>query len=252
MKNFLRFLSIAVFAALFCAAPAAKAQLVFGSPNVNPGAAGQFVYIDTNGHSVPFALVEPKSGVVYVVFDPSTSLTDRNNVASYVQGDWGRINAQSAFLQTQVIAHVVNLNINTQLLRQAGDFSIQNSSTLTTVPGLQGVVQTAGHYTFRAILFVSAGGSGGIKIDFGGTASTANVIAETLMYGANALTISNQQTSFLSGPTGSTSAIQMVVIEGEFDVGNGGTFVIQAAQNAPNSTATLIKSGSNLVITQTP
>lgn len=241
MKRFLSSLFLFALALSF-----AHAQPVSGTP---PWTVDQYTYTNAAGHTVPFAMAYSKLGVGTLVLDPTVSSQDAAATWAHLQLAGTLPGAIPTTQTTQ--SGIVNMAIDTQIYRQSSDFSIQTSTTLTTIPGLQGVVQTAGHYIFRAVLLTTTGTSGGIKIDFGGTSSTSNVIAVTTFYEASS-TVSNQQTSFLSGPSGATAVVYKVVIEGEFDVGNGGTFVIQDAQNASNGTATVVKSGSTLTLKQIP
>ena len=76
---------------------------------------------------------------------------------------------------------------------------------------------------------------------------------EYVARGGTTLSYGGQQTAFLTGPAGaSTATATEIVIEGEMDIGNGGTFVIQFAQNASNATPSVVLAGSTLTVVQIP
>lgn len=244
MKKFIA----SIFALALCVGALAQSTGFQPQPAVNPLNVNQETYIDDNFHSVPFGIAYPNPGQVTLIFDPNTSAVDQRHVWSHMQK--ASANAGSAApTASAIIPHVVNTNVYTQIYRQASNFAITSSTTLTTVPGLQANVENAGHYTFRAVLFINCG-SGGGKVDFGGTASTSNVAAQVRGYGGTSILFGSLATAFLSGPAGSSSAtLTEIEIDGEMDIGNGGTFVVQFAQNGTNATASQVLSGSNLTLT---
>ena len=223
------------------------------APVVNPCSVTQMVYIDSTGHSVPFAIVAPSSGLTTVVFDPITSLLDQSHAFNHEQKIWATSGTNSQPLQLVVLPGIVNTDIGSQETRVVVPFSMTANTTLTTIPFSEATnLQINGHYRFRANLYVITG-SGGTKIDVGGTCNTSNFIANYRCYAATTLLYGGQLTSFLSGPSGSsTGTATEIVIEGELDVTNGGTFVIQFAQNGSNATASTVLAGSTLTITQIP
>jgi hypothetical protein len=245
MKSFLRnFLVLA--AALLGTCAFAQSTLV-------PISVIQKVYIDSNQHSVPYAIVTPRSGLTTVVFDPSTSSVDQAAAFGHEQKTWGGSGGSSnAPLQLVVASGVVNTAIARLETRTSVPFAITASTTLNTIPfNSPAILQTNGHYRFRADLFINAGG-GGTKIDVGGTCNTSNFVANYRGYGTTTIVYGGQLTSFLSGPAGSASAVTEIVIEGELDVTNGGTFVVQFAQSGSNASASTVLAGSTLTVVQIP
>ena len=242
MKNFL--LSVLFALGAVGAAFAQQGQ-------INPLNGNQGLYIDINGHSVPYFLAYPNNGVTTVVLDPSTSVTDQNNCFRHLQ----RASAQVRGAPVPVLAVLPNIvNTNTQVseTRVVVPFPITASTTLTTIPFSVGqTLQTNGHYRFVARLYLNTGG-GGSKFDVGGTCNTSNFVASYRAISTTTILYGGQLTSFLSGPSGSSTAATYLEISGELDVTNGGTFVIQFAQNASNATPSVVLAGSTLTVTQIP
>lgn len=223
------------------------------APAVNPAGITQELYIDSTGHTVPYALATPRSGLTAAVFDPSTSSTDQAAAFGHAQRTWSSATTGSQPLQLLVLPGIVNNNIQTQETRTAVPFSIGSSTTLTTIPfTFPTYLQTNGHYRFVARLYINAAG-GGTKIDVGGTCNTSNFVAEYQAFTTTTMVYGGQLTSFLSGPSGSSTASQtFILITGELDVTNGGSFVIQFAQNASNASNSTVLAGSTFTVTQIP
>jgi hypothetical protein len=241
-----------LIASLFCFAFASAVALAQVGPQ--PYALNQYTYTDSTGHTVPFAIAYCAERPITAIFDPSTSATDQAHAWSHMTKANGI--AGYAPTQQQVLPGVVNAAIGTQITRTIIPFSVNSSTTgttLATIPfSVATVLQTNCHYTFRADLFVSLG-AGGSKIDVGGTCNTSNFVAEYLARGGTTSVYGGQLLSFLSGPSGaSNSTATEIVIEGELDVTNGGTFVIQFAQNGSNATNSTVLAGSTLAVTQIP
>jgi len=244
MKKFL--ISFAVILGLAAMAQAQPAA------SVVPSGVTQMQYIDPTGHTVPFALATPSSGLTTAVFDPSTSALDQSHAFSHMQKSWTTSATNSQPLQLLVSPGVVNTNFQVQETRVQVPFSVTASTTLQTIPFSQPVyLQTNGHYRFRAELYTNCG-AGGQKIDVGGTCNTSNFVATWREISTTTILAGGQLTAFLSGPSGSSTAASKVEIDGELDVTNGGTFVVQFAQNASNATASTVLAGSTLTITQIP
>lgn len=238
MKKFIALISF--FAVGICA--------VFAAPAV-PLNSRQFIYIDPNGHSVPLVISNPQSGTITAIFDPSTSATDQANAFSYLQQAVSGIGGQ---LQLQVQPAVVNTGFRSQVTRTTVPFAVTASTTLQTIPfSVATTLETNGHYTFRAVLYVNVG-AGGSKIDVGGTCNTSNFVAQYKAISTTSIVYGGQLTAFLSGPSGSGTAVKQIVVEGELDVTNGGTFVIQFAQNGSDASASTVLAGSTLTVTQIP
>lgn len=248
MKKFLFSLVLAVSALV----GAAFGQVYPPQPAIYPMGVTQMSYISRSFHTIPFALVTPFSGQTTLVFDPSTSTVDQSDALAHMLKAISASGTNNTPLTLQVMPGVVNTSVQTQETRVNADFNVANSTTLTTVPfNFATTLQTGAHYRFRAQLYLTSG-PGGSKIDIGGTSTTTNVAATYYAFGTTTIVYGGALTSYLSGPAGSASAVNEVVIEGEIDVGNGGTFVIQFAQSSTNATGTVVKNGSTLTVTQIP
>ena len=219
-----------------------------------PNTTAQFTYVDPTGHSVPYGITYPITGQVQAVFDPSTSAIDIShayNDSLKAKGIGGV--APSGYF---IASGYVNTSINVGESRVGVPFVVNNTntgSTLATIPfNYPTVLQTNGHYRFEARLYINAG-TGGTKIDVGGTCNTSNFVAAYKAYSTTSILYGGQLTSFLSGPSGSsTTGTTFIEIVGELDVTNSGTFVIQFAQNAANGTSSTVLAGSTLTVIQIP
>ena len=222
-------------------------------PQLNPFNATQGTYVDANFHSVPYALAFPNNGITTVIFDPSTSTTDQLNCFKHLQKSVAVAGTNGQVLSSQIIPNVINTQIQAQETRAVVPFVVANSTTLQTIPfSVATNFQTNGHYRFEARLYINAG-SGGTKIDVGGTSNTSNFVAEYQSWSTTTLLYGGQLTSYLSGPSGSSTTGQtLILIQGEADVTNGGTFVIQFAQNSSNATPSVVLAGSTLTVYQIP
>lgn len=221
------------------------------TPLIYPFNVTQQTYTDVNFHTTPYAVLYSNTGLPTIVFDPSTSLVDQTNAFRHASKAFATPGVPSTPLLAQVYPGIVNTNFQTQVFRLATPFSITASTTLTTIPFTIGYVQTNGHYKFVAELYIVSGG-GGTKIDMGGTCNTSNFVASYFGYSTTTILYGGKVTSFLSGPSGSSTAANYIEIKGELDVTNGGTFVIQFAQNGSNATASTVMAGSTLTLTQIP
>ena len=221
---------------------------------VNPLNGSQQTYVDVNFHSVPYFLAFSNDGLTTVIFDPSTSQTDINNAYRHVQKALaGAATNSSVIVGPVVLANVVNTNVQVQETRVVVPFSVTASTTLQTIPFSVPVnVETNGHYRISARLYLNTG-TGGSKVDIGGTCNTSNFVAHITGFGTSTTVLyASNVTSFLSGPGGSSTAGAYVEIEGELDVTNGGTLVLQFAQNGSNATASTVLAGSTFTVTQVP
>jgi hypothetical protein len=220
---------------------------------LNPFNGSQQRYVDNNFHMVPYFLSFPNNGITTLIFDPSTSTTDLTNAFKHASKAIAASADNSSVLNYVVLPNVVDTNIQVQETRVQVPFSVTASTTLQTIPfSVPVAVETNGHYRIEARLYVTTG-TGGSKIDIGGTCNTSNFVAEYQCFAATTLLYGGQLTSFLSGPSGSsTGTATEIVLTGELDVTNGGTLVIQFAQNASNATASTVLAGSTFTVTQIP
>jgi hypothetical protein len=200
-----------------------------------------------------FAMAYNPSGIVYVIEDPQTSAADQSGIYVLAQNQANIWAPGAKVVVINNVAGAVNNATNIMTVRTLAPYAITGNQVLTSIPNLQLNLDSTANYYFRAVLYTTTG-AGGIKVDFGGTTIpvVGSVVAQLTAYGSNAIVLSSQQTSFLSGPSGSASTITQIIIEGYFQTNLGGTFVIQAAQNSSNAAATTILQGSSLTVTQVP
>lgn len=215
----------------------------------------EWSYQVANGHEVQYDMVYTQAGVVYAVFDPSTSQVELALALSAAQNQSATAGINSPPIIPLLIPGAIATGNNIQTVRTLADFSVNNGgsgATLATIPNLVVTCNPNSTYTFRAVLYVSLG-AGGSKVDFGGPQSPVSVIADTQATGGTAIVYSSQQTAFISGPAGSnTTTVTKIIIEGTFTTNNGGNFVIQFAQNTGNAANSTVKAGSSLSLAQIP
>ena len=231
----------------------AFAQVPAPAPLPSPGTGDSFVYTNANGHSVPYQIYFAQNGLVYAVFDPSVSAADFSACFAFLQSYNAATETNGAKILPWVVGNQISTNFLVQETRTVVPFTVANSTTLQTVPFSQPVVlQANGHYRFEVHLYLSAF-NGGSKFDVGGTCNTSNFVAEYRGYSSTVILYGGQVTSFLSGPSGSnTTGATEITITGELDVTNGGTFVVQFAQNQSNATGSTVLAGSTFTVTQIP
>lgn len=131
--------------------------------------------------------------------------------------------------------------------------STQLDKTDTTLANITGLTQTvvAGTYKFRAVLTVTCGGTGGVKLAFNYTTAVLSALnATAFSYTASAVAVSKTTTTTTqTSIVASNTAFTDVVIEGTMVVTTGGTVDLQFAQNSANSTSSVLV-GSTLEFTR--
>lgn len=125
---------------------------------------------------------------------------------------------------------------------------VTGSTTLADVTGsgiygsLTVNVVSGKPYNFRAVLFVTADTTGGLKFAIAGSATATPFLSHTLVYGVSAgITVNLQQTA--QGTAISTNGVNTykVEIDGYFQVSASGTITVQFAQSAANNTSTVLQ-----------
>jgi len=137
--------------------------------------------------------------------------------------------------------------------RCPGDVPITNNVTLANVGGLIVNVQAGRTYSFEAELAFTCAAAGGIKVAVGGGSATATyVIYDGWIVDSAANGIKgNAQATALGAAVAAaatTGTAGHVTVQGTIEVNAGGTLAVQAAQNAANATATVVKRGSRLIV----
>lgn len=220
-----------------------------------PYVANTFYFQNANGKEVPYDIVTSPTGITYAVFDNTVTQVDLANALNAAQSHFAAGNVNSQKLIPLIVPGVVATGSNAYGVRTVADFTVTNAgsgSTLATIPAMQAWVSSSSTYAFHAVLYVNCG-AGGSKVDFGGPASPTIAVGQVTAFGGAAVVYSSQQTSFLSGPAGSTStAVTCITLDGTFTTNNGGIFVIQFAQSSANAAASTVRAGSTLQVTQLP
>lgn len=133
---------------------------------------------------------------------------------------------------------------------QAANAAYTNDDSLNNT-NLSVTVAASGVYEVRAVLHIAAG-AGGWKIGLGGTATATNLILQINGHDAlDSATYFNATLTTLAG-THSDGGIgdKFFLVSGTIEAGDGGTFIITAAQFSANAAATTFQRGSSLVLTK--
>jgi len=119
----------------------------------------------------------------------------------------------------------------------------QTNDVLAAVSGLSVTLQAGKTYLVTAVLFTTAGASGGNKVDLGGgtvTATSFRGLAQIYGTGAPA----NTRLTALTTSAGATADNTMIVLKARIVVNAAGTLVVRHAQNASNASDSIIYAGS--------
>lgn len=132
-----------------------------------------------------------------------------------------------------------------------GAFSATSNTTLANVTGMSVNLVAGATYIIDIYLAGTAGASGGIKVSLGGgTATATSFAADSWLYNGTTVAGQTQSTTYSGNQVATTAAFTTCFITGTIVVNAGGTFVVQAAQNASNGTATTIAVNSNMTLTR--
>jgi hypothetical protein len=124
----------------------------------------------------------------------------------------------------------------------------KTTTTLATITGLSVDVEAGKTYKFKAVLFINANATGGIKVAIAGTATATAIIYFVLAYNSiNSIDIASRQTA-LGGAAGvANDTTYFVTVEGTITVNAAGTLLVQFAQNAASGTSSVLV-GSTFVV----
>ena len=130
-------------------------------------------------------------------------------------------------------------------------FSQASSATLAAVTGLSNTLIAGATYVFDIYLQGTAGASGGLKVSLGaGSATATSFASDSWLYNGSTVSGQTQSTSYSGNQVATTAAYTTCYITGTIVVNAGGTFIVEAAQNASNGTATTIAVNSYMVLTR--
>jgi hypothetical protein len=135
----------------------------------------------------------------------------------------------------------------------SADFSRTSSTALTSITGLTSTLTAGKAYQFDINLFTtSSGSSGGIQADLnGGTATVTTLIGDSQLFDGTAITARTLPAALTTVLCSSASmATATCHIWGTIVVNAGGTFIPRFAQNTSNATASIVKTGSYMLIRQ--
>jgi hypothetical protein len=156
----------------------------------------------------------------------------------------------SAFTETVSLVQLTNFENS---MYMAAAQSATSKTTLAQVNFLNSngvapqsfTVQAGGVYIFDVYLSVTNNASGGLKLQFGGTATATALSADTWGYNTTTVVAQSNITSLTSTLMAFTGAVTTVNITGTLIAATTGTLFLQFAQNASFATATTLNVGSN-------
>lgn len=123
-----------------------------------------------------------------------------------------------------------------------------SDTTLAAVSGLSVTLVAGATYIFSVYLSVTNGAIGGLKVAFGGTATATQISADAWAYNTTTTAAQGNIVALSSSALAYTGSVTAAEITGSIVVNAGGTFIVEAAQNASNATPTVINVGSYLQI----
>jgi hypothetical protein len=106
-------------------------------------------------------------------------------------------------------------------------------------------LQAAGVYVFDVYLSVTNGASGGLKLQFTGTATATTLSADTWAYNTATVVAQSNIIALSSNLMAYTGSVTTVNITGTTSTATAGTFALSFSQNVSNATATTLNPGSN-------
>lgn len=122
----------------------------------------------------------------------------------------------------------------------------QTNTTLANVAGLSVTLQAGKTYLVRAVLFTTAGASGGNKFDLGGGSATVTSFRGIgKIYGTGAP--GNTRLTAITTSFGATADNTHAVIEARIVVNAAGTLIVRHAQNASDASNSTVQAGSYIV-----
>lgn len=134
--------------------------------------------------------------------------------------------------------------LNAANARVASQFDKTTDTNLANIPGLTANLYIGKTYKFNAVLFCTCNAGGGAQVQVGGTAGLVFLHYGAKTYTGAVLSAQNQATAPGVAVGQSTSAVDLIEIEGVVGVnpnpGNAGTFTIQFAQNAAVGTSSVL------------
>lgn len=187
------------------------------------------------------AYVQPLGGSIFPlvnVTQPVTNLSDAYNEML------GLINAQV----TGSASGTANDLISNDFMQSTATLTATSNTTLASVTGLSVPLTGSGVYNFHIHLNGTSGASGGLKVAMGGTATATAFNSTCWDYNGTTINAVTNQTTLGSSMMANTAAYTDLVCEGSVTVNAAGTFLLQAAQNASNGTATTVLVGSQMSV----
>ena len=142
-----------------------------------------------------------------------------------------------------------------QVARLSANMAFTSQTALQNLTGLTVNLATGGTYSFMAkVLLASGGTSGGCRAAIGGTITTTNILYDGYIVDTNAIKGFAQGSTLGATVANSTTTIDTpsIKIDGTVTVNNGGTLLVQFAQQTTNATAAIAARGSFLMVQLNP
>jgi hypothetical protein len=130
-------------------------------------------------------------------------------------------------------------------------FNVVSTTTLAEVPALSVAVASNGNYFFEAILYCTAGATGGTQLAFQTNTTPASVIYDAQSYSGGSLVAQGRATTIGVAVATSTSATTPTIrVVGTLSSGTATVFYPQIAQAAATTATTVVLPGSTMKVFQ--
>lgn len=140
----------------------------------------------------------------------------------------------------------------TDILRSRLEANVDYSANIAPADtALSVTVEAAGKYDFKAVLHVTASGSGGFRARIGGTSTDTAFIAQYLATSTTGTLIGGGRAVLRSTAIAIAGTTMVVTIWGSVEINAGGTFLVMAAQNTSDAINSSLLKGSTLVLIKT-
>ena len=130
-------------------------------------------------------------------------------------------------------------------LVSSADLAKTSNTTLADITGLSTTVAASGVYSFNGVLYVTNTANGGLKVSTaGGTATVTSIVCDAEAWNGSTVGTTTRTTSLTNIHAVTAEVVTKLYITGAMVVNAGGTFKLQAAQNASHADTTTVLQNS--------
>lgn len=126
--------------------------------------------------------------------------------------------------------------------------TVTSSTTPVAITGMTATVYAGATYLVRIHLNGVAAASGGITVNFGGTATATSMNIASFNYNGTTLNALTTITALASNLTDNAAAYTNVIAFGTFVCATGGTLILQMGQHTSNATSSTVLANSFLEV----